>query len=40
MISKASNDTELEAAFALLVQQGVGGLLVAADPYFDTSAPA
>jgi putative ABC transport system substrate-binding protein len=36
VISKASNDTELEAAFALLVKQGVGGLLVAADPYFDT----
>jgi putative ABC transport system substrate-binding protein len=36
IISKASNDTELEAAFALLIQQGVGGLLVAGDPYFDT----
>lgn len=36
IISKASNDAELEAAFALLIQHGVGGLLVAADPYFDT----
>jgi putative ABC transport system substrate-binding protein len=35
-ISKASNDAELDVAFALLVQQGIGGLLVAADPYFDT----
>jgi putative ABC transport system substrate-binding protein len=36
IISKASNDAELEAAFALLTQKRVGGLLVAADPYFDT----
>jgi len=35
VISKASNDAELDAAFALLVAQGVGSLLVAADPYFD-----
>jgi putative ABC transport system substrate-binding protein len=35
-ISYASNDAELDAAFASLVQQRVGGLLVAADPYFDT----
>jgi putative tryptophan/tyrosine transport system substrate-binding protein len=35
-ISGASNDEELDAAFALLAQQGVGGLLVAADVYFDT----
>jgi ABC-type uncharacterized transport system substrate-binding protein len=35
-ISYASNDAELGAAFASLVQQRVGGLLVAADPYFDT----
>jgi putative ABC transport system substrate-binding protein len=36
VVSKASNDTELDAAFALLVAQDVGGLLVAADPFFDT----
>ena len=34
--AKASNDEELNAAFALLLQQGIGALLVAADPYFDT----
>jgi putative ABC transport system substrate-binding protein len=36
LVAKASNDEELNAAFALLVQQGVGALLVAADAYFDT----
>ena len=36
LIAKASNDEELNAAFALLLQQGIGALLVAADPYFDT----
>jgi putative ABC transport system substrate-binding protein len=35
-LSYASNDAELDIAFAALVQQGVGGLLVAPDPYFDT----
>jgi putative tryptophan/tyrosine transport system substrate-binding protein len=35
-IRKASNDTELNASFASLIQNGVGALLVAADPYFDT----
>jgi ABC-type uncharacterized transport system substrate-binding protein len=35
-VSKASNDEELNAAFTSLVQQRVGALLVAADPYFDT----
>jgi putative ABC transport system substrate-binding protein len=35
-ISYASNDVELDTAFATLVQQGVGGVLVAPDPYFDT----
>ena len=35
-VAKASNDDELNAAFALLLQQGVGALLVAADAYFDT----
>ena len=34
--SKASNDTELATAFAALLQQRVGAMLVAADPYFDT----
>jgi len=36
LVAKASNDDELNAAFALLVQQRIGALLVAADPYFDT----
>jgi ABC-type uncharacterized transport system substrate-binding protein len=36
VVAKASNDEELNAAFALLLQQGVGALLVAADAYFDT----
>jgi putative ABC transport system substrate-binding protein len=36
VVAKASNDDELNAAFALLLQQGVGALLVASDPYFDT----
>jgi putative tryptophan/tyrosine transport system substrate-binding protein len=35
-VARASNDTELEAALLSLVRQGVGGMLVAADPYFDT----
>src|SRR5262245_8668230 len=35
-VAKASNDEELNAAFALLLQQGIGALLVATDPYFDT----
>ena len=36
VIAKASTDNELEEAFASLVRAGVGALLVAADPYFDT----
>jgi putative ABC transport system substrate-binding protein len=36
LIAKASNDEELNAAFTLLLQQGIGALLVAADAYFDT----
>jgi len=35
-VSKASDDSELSAAFATLPQQRVGALLVAADPFFDT----
>jgi putative tryptophan/tyrosine transport system substrate-binding protein len=35
VLAKASTDEELEAAFASLVRDGVGALLVAADPYFD-----
>ena len=35
MVAQASTDEELEAAFAALVRDGVGALLVAADPYFD-----
>src|ERR1700760_1828434 len=34
--ANASNDMELDAALASLVQQRVGAMLVAADPYFDT----
>jgi ABC-type uncharacterized transport system substrate-binding protein len=36
IIGKASNDEALETAFASLVQEGAGALLVTADPYFDT----
>jgi putative tryptophan/tyrosine transport system substrate-binding protein len=35
-IAKASNDTELDAAFAALSREQVGALVVASDPYFDT----
>ena len=34
--SNASNDKELETAFAALTSERVGALLVTADPYFDT----
>jgi putative tryptophan/tyrosine transport system substrate-binding protein len=36
LVAKASNDTELDAAFTSLVQHRVGAVLVAADPFFDT----
>ena len=36
VIARASSDEALEAAFASLVRDGVGALLVTADPYFDT----
>jgi len=36
VITRASTDEELDAAFRMLVQQRIGALLVAADPYFDT----
>jgi putative tryptophan/tyrosine transport system substrate-binding protein len=36
IIAKASNDAELAAAFAALLRERVGALLVASDPYFDT----
>ena len=35
-VAKASNDTQLDAAFAALLRERVGALLVASDPYFDT----
>src|SRR5262249_48912790 len=35
-VAKASNDSELGAAFSSLVGARVGALLVAAAPYFDT----
>jgi putative ABC transport system substrate-binding protein len=36
VVSNAGTDAELDAAFAALVRQGIGALLVAADPFFDT----
>jgi putative ABC transport system substrate-binding protein len=36
LVAKASTDEELETAFAALTSEGVGALLVTADPYFDT----
>jgi putative ABC transport system substrate-binding protein len=36
IIAKAKTDDELEGAFASLLRDRVGALLVAADPYFDT----
>jgi putative ABC transport system substrate-binding protein len=36
LVAKASTDEELMAAFAALTAARVGGLLVTADPYFDT----
>ena len=36
VVAKASTDEQLEAAFAALTREGIGGLLVTADPYFDT----
>jgi putative ABC transport system substrate-binding protein len=36
VVARASDDRELEAAFASLVREGAGALLVTADPYFDT----
>jgi putative tryptophan/tyrosine transport system substrate-binding protein len=35
-VAKASTDYELEAAFVSLVREGIGALLVTADPFFDT----
>jgi putative ABC transport system substrate-binding protein len=35
-VAKASNDAELDVAFAALLRERVGALLVASDPYFDT----
>jgi ABC-type uncharacterized transport system substrate-binding protein len=35
-VAKASNDAELDAGFASLLQQQVSALLVNPDPYFDT----
>jgi putative ABC transport system substrate-binding protein len=36
VITKASTDEELDAAFGVLLRERIGALLVAADPYFDT----
>jgi putative ABC transport system substrate-binding protein len=36
IVANASADRDLEAAFALLVQQGAGAVLVAADPFFNS----
>jgi putative ABC transport system substrate-binding protein len=35
-VAKAANDAELDAAFAALLRERVGALLVASDPFFDT----
>jgi putative ABC transport system substrate-binding protein len=35
-VAKASSDSELEAAFVMLLRERVGALLIASDPYFDT----
>jgi putative ABC transport system substrate-binding protein len=35
-VAKASNEAELDAAFAVLLRERVGGLVVASDPFFDT----
>jgi putative tryptophan/tyrosine transport system substrate-binding protein len=35
-VAKASDDAELNAAFASLLQQRVGALLATSDPYFDS----
>jgi putative ABC transport system substrate-binding protein len=35
-VAKASSVSELEAGFVSLAQQGVGAVLVAADPYYDS----
>ena len=35
LITNASTDDELEGAFASFVREGIGALLVTADPYFD-----
>jgi putative ABC transport system substrate-binding protein len=36
LVANASNDAELDEAFASLVRRRVGAFMVAADPYFDT----
>jgi putative ABC transport system substrate-binding protein len=36
VVVKAATDDELDAAFATLLKEGTGALLVCADPYFDT----
>jgi putative ABC transport system substrate-binding protein len=36
VVAEASTDDDLDAAFALLVREGVGALVLAADPFFDT----
>jgi putative tryptophan/tyrosine transport system substrate-binding protein len=36
VVAKSATDAELDAAFAALIREGVGALLVCADPFFDT----
>ena len=35
-VAKAASDSEIEAAFTILAEQRVGGLLVTSDPFFDS----
>jgi len=35
-LARASNDSELNAAFAALLREQIGALVLASDPYFDT----
>ena len=36
VVARATNEAGIDAAFALFDSERVGGILVAADPFFDT----